>query len=67
MRGACGRGAGGDTAMLACNTAEGPTATRPWLLRHSASASGHARSGRRMGVLAGSAGPSWCTVHLAQF
>ena len=24
-----------------------------------------ARPGRRLGVLAGSAGPSWCTVHLA--
>ena len=23
--------------------------------------------GRWMGVLAGSTGPSWCTVHLAQF
>ena len=22
---------------------------------------------RRLGVLAGSAGPSWCTIHLAQF
>ena len=27
----------------------------------------HARPGRRLGVLAGSVGPSWCTVHLTQF
>ena len=76
-RGARGRGArherqarwreSGDTAMLAYDTAEGPTATRPRLLRHGASARGHARPGRWVGVLAGSIGPSWCTVHLAQF
>ena len=52
--------AGGDTA-------EGPAVTRPRLLRHGASARcarGHARPGRRQGVVAGS---GWCTVHLAQF
>ena len=27
----------------------------------------HGHCARRLGVLAGSAGPSWCTVHLAQF
>ena len=47
------------------DTAEGPAMTRPRLLRHGASArcaSGHARPGRRQGVLAGS---GWCTVHRA--
>ena len=76
----CGRGArqerhgrgraSGDTAMLACDTTEGPAATRPRLLLHGASASSardHARPGRRMGMLAGSTGLSWYTVHLAQF
>ena len=42
--------AGGDTAMLACDTAEGPAATRPRLLRHCASARDHAWLGRGLGV-----------------
>ena len=41
-----GRRAGGDTAMLACDTAEGLAATRPRLLRHGASA----RCARGLGV-----------------
>ena len=40
----------GDTVMLAYNTAEGPVATRPRLLRHGASARGHARPGRGLGA-----------------
>ena len=51
-RQALGR-AGGDTTMLECDTAEGPAATRPQLLRHGASARsarGHARPGRDLGA-----------------
>ena len=52
-RGARGRSskrASGDIAMLACNTAEGPAATRPRLLRHVASVRGHARPRRGLGA-----------------
>ena len=42
--------ASGDTAMLACDTAEGLAATRPLLLLHGASACGHARPRRGLGA-----------------
>ena len=60
--------ASGDTTMLACDKTEGPAMSRPRLLRHGASARSarnHEQLGHRMGVRAGSTGPSWCTVHLA--
>ena len=50
-----------DTAMLACDTAEGPAATRPQLLRPGASAR-CARLGvlvSRLGMLARSVGLVW--------
>ena len=69
--GAAGTGArvrvSGDTTMLAYDTAEGPAATRRQYALCARPCTAWARPGRRMGVLAGSAEPSWCTVHLAQF
>ena len=64
----------GALASHAHDTAVGP-ATRPTLGYDTAKVSatirrwaGHDTAcARRLGVLAGSVGPSWCTVHLAQF
>ena len=50
-----------------CDTAEGPAATRSQCVQCARPCTAWAWRGRWVGVLAGSTGPSWCTVHLAQF
>ena len=54
-----GRGASCDTATT--------VATRRQCAQFARPCTAWARPGRRMSVLAGSTGPSWCIVHLAQF
>ena len=59
--------ASGDTAMLACDMVEGRAATRRQCAQCAQPCTAVAWPGRWMGVLAGSTGPGWCTMHLAQF
>ena len=58
-----------DTAARGCDTAGQPghDMALGWPRQGMRARAPGRACARRLGVLAGSAGPSWCTVHLAQF